>query len=261
MAPSARKLNTKTSFQFRQNHSSLMEKISEKIHSHDSSSSFSSDSDNEREVKHQSVPKSSSAKGVHSAINRLLGTKKPVNHVFGGGKPADVFLWRNKKISASVLGGATVTWVLFELLEYHLLTLVCHCSILTLVVLFMWSNASTFIQKSRPNIPGVHLPEVKKIEKVISNRSSLASYCSLTDKFNETNILGKGGFGCVYRAHIDDDNLIASFKRLNCKRQDAETEFKVYSTSFIEINAKFSFSFFGHSDVRLNSNYRMKYIR
>ncbi|RZC78064.1 hypothetical protein C5167_002278 [Papaver somniferum] len=124
-----------------------MEKISEKIHSHDSSSSSSSDSDNEREVKHQSVPKSSSAKGVHSAINRLLGTKKPVNHVFGGGKPADVFLWRNKKISASVLGGATVTWVLFELLEYHLLTLVCHCSILTLVVLFMWWNASTFIQK------------------------------------------------------------------------------------------------------------------
>ncbi|MCL7050217.1 hypothetical protein MKW94_022399, partial [Papaver nudicaule] len=36
----------------------------------------------------------------------------------------DVFLWRNKKISASVLGGATVAWVLFELLGYHLLTLV-----------------------------------------------------------------------------------------------------------------------------------------
>ncbi|XP_026416969.1 reticulon-like protein B3 [Papaver somniferum] len=151
--------------EFRKNHSSLMEKISEKIHSHDSSSSSSSDSDNEREVKHQSVPKSSSAKGVHSAINRLLGTKKPVNHVFGGGKPADVFLWRNKKISASVLGGATVTWVLFELLEYHLLTLVCHCSILTLVVLFMWWNASTFIQNLIKEFVVVLMVEVQVLEE------------------------------------------------------------------------------------------------
>ncbi|KAI3891429.1 hypothetical protein MKX03_020711 [Papaver bracteatum] len=47
-----------------------------------------------------------------------------------------------------------------------------------------------------------------------------------TDKFNESNILGEGGFGCVYRAHFDDDNLIAAVKRLNCERQDAETEFE-----------------------------------
>lgn len=60
---------------------------------------------------------------------------------------ADVFLWRNKKISAGVLGGATAIWVLFELLEYHLLTLVCHCLIVALAVLFLWSNASTFINK------------------------------------------------------------------------------------------------------------------
>lgn len=60
---------------------------------------------------------------------------------------ADVFLWRNKKISAGVLGGATAFWVLFELLEYHLLTLVGHCLILSLAILFLWSNASTFINK------------------------------------------------------------------------------------------------------------------
>ena len=60
---------------------------------------------------------------------------------------ADVFLWRNKKISASVLGGATALWVFFELLEYHLVTLVCHILILSLAVLFLWSNVSTFINK------------------------------------------------------------------------------------------------------------------
>ncbi|KAK4735516.1 hypothetical protein R3W88_009777 [Solanum pinnatisectum] len=71
---------------------------------------------------------------------------------------ADIFLWRDKKI-ASVLGFATSLWVLFELLQYHLLTLVCHILILALAVLFLWSNASTFINKSPPQIPDVILPE------------------------------------------------------------------------------------------------------
>lgn len=130
---------------------SVTEKITEKIHGHDSSSSSSSsDSDDD---------KKSSASSLKTKVFRLFGREKPVHKVLGGGKPADVFLWRNKKISAGVLGGATVIWVLFELLEYHLLTLVCHCLIVALAVLFLWSNASTFINKSPPRIPEVHIPE------------------------------------------------------------------------------------------------------
>ncbi|KAJ4728198.1 Reticulon-like protein [Melia azedarach] len=127
----------------------IMEKISEKIHGHDSSSS-SSDSDNDEPASQSSVK---------AKIFRLFGRERPVHQVFGGGKPADVFLWRNKKISAGVLGGATAIWVLFELIEYHLLPLVCHILILALATLFLWSNAHTFIHKSPPRIPEVHLPE------------------------------------------------------------------------------------------------------
>ncbi|CAI9102043.1 OLC1v1000231C2 [Oldenlandia corymbosa var. corymbosa] len=72
---------------------------------------------------------------------------------------ADVFLWRNKKISAAFVLGATAVWILFELLEYHLLTLVCHILILVLAILFLWANASTFINKSPPRIPEVQLAE------------------------------------------------------------------------------------------------------
>lgn len=60
---------------------------------------------------------------------------------------ADVFLWRDKKVSSGVLGVATATWILFELLHYHLLTLVCHSLILSLAILFLWSNATIFINK------------------------------------------------------------------------------------------------------------------
>ncbi|KAG5539597.1 hypothetical protein RHGRI_019961 [Rhododendron griersonianum] len=130
---------------------SVMEKITEKLHEEDSSSS--SDSDDGK--------KTSSFK---SDKFRLFGREKPLHKVLGGGKPADVFLWRDKKISVGVLGGATAIWVLFDVLEYHFLTLVCLALILGLAMLFLWSNASTFINKSPPHIPEVHIPEEPVLE-------------------------------------------------------------------------------------------------
>ncbi|CAK7324828.1 unnamed protein product [Dovyalis caffra] len=132
---------------------SMVDKITEKIHDNDSSSSSDSDDDKFDAVK--------------SKIFRLFGREKPVHKVFGGGKLADVFLWRNKKISGGVLVGATAVWVLLELLGYHLITLVCHLSIFSLAVLFLWSNASNFLNKSPPKIPEVVLPE-KCVREVAS---------------------------------------------------------------------------------------------
>nr|GLL28199.1 reticulon-like protein B3 [Ipomoea trifida] len=127
---------------------SVMDKITEKFHGHDSSS----DSDDE---KHKESP----VEAVKAKIYRLFGREKPVHKVLGGGKPADIFLWRDKKVSAGVLGFATAIWVFFELLEYHLLTLVCHVLILALAISFLMSNASTFIKKSPLHIPEVCIPE------------------------------------------------------------------------------------------------------
>ncbi|CAA2964034.1 reticulon B2 [Olea europaea subsp. europaea] len=127
---------------------SLIEKITEKFHGHDSSS----DSEDEKGMK-------SAADAVKAKIYRLFGREKPVHNVLGGGKPADIFLWRDKKISAGVLGVATAIWVLFELLEYHLLSLVAHILILALAILFLWSNTSTYIKKAPPKIPEIIIPE------------------------------------------------------------------------------------------------------
>lgn len=127
---------------------SIMEKIADKIHGHDSSSSSDSDDD-----------KKHSSSSLKSKIYRLFGREKPVHKVLGGGKPADIFLWRDKKISAAVLGTVTAIWALFEVFEYNLLTLICHLLIVTLVVLFLWSNASTLINKAPPKIPEVRIPE------------------------------------------------------------------------------------------------------
>lgn len=56
---------------------SVMEKISEKIHGHDSSSSWDSDSDHEKPA----TPSSVKAK-----VYRLFGRERPLHHVLGGGK-------------------------------------------------------------------------------------------------------------------------------------------------------------------------------
>ncbi|KAL6291589.1 hypothetical protein ACE6H2_009099 [Prunus campanulata] len=141
------------------------ESLMDKIYGHHASASSSDSDDDKKKSKHDVVKpkveddKPSTHDSVKSKIFRLFGREKPVHKVLGGGKPADVLLWRNKKISASVLGGATVLWVFFELLEYHLITLVCHLLILSLAVFFLWSNASTFINKSPPQIPKVQLSE------------------------------------------------------------------------------------------------------
>ncbi|XP_038876010.1 reticulon-like protein B2 [Benincasa hispida] len=136
---------------------SLLDKITEKIHAHDSSSSDSDDD------------KGDTSASFKSKIYRLFGRERPVHKVFGGGKPADIFLWRDKKVSGGVLGGATVAWILFELLEYHFLTLICHILMAALAVVFLWSNASFFINKSLPHIPQVHIPEepVKEIASAL----------------------------------------------------------------------------------------------
>ncbi|MED6220884.1 hypothetical protein PIB30_049079 [Stylosanthes scabra] len=46
-----------------------------------------------------------------------------------------------------------------------------------------------------------------------------------TNQFDESNILGEGGFGCVYKARFDD-NLVVAVKKLHCQTQNAEREFE-----------------------------------
>lgn len=99
------------------------------------------------------------SKSVNSQFNKLFGRQKPVHHVLGGGKSADCMLWRNKKISASVLSSATVVWVLFEWLNYNFLSLLCFGLVIGMVGQFLLSNASGLLNRSRSEVPRLVLPE------------------------------------------------------------------------------------------------------
>ncbi|KQK06901.1 reticulon-like protein B1 [Brachypodium distachyon] len=131
-------------------HGSLLEKINDKIHEYkDKGSSSSSDSDDDKKKPHKSKKK------------KLFGRKHPLHHVLGGGKAADLVLWRDKQTSGSILAGVTVFWLLFEAIGYHLLTFLCHSLILFLTVCFVWSNTASFINRSPPKFPDAILSEVQ----------------------------------------------------------------------------------------------------
>ncbi|KAL8139908.1 hypothetical protein V2J09_005929 [Rumex salicifolius] len=108
------------------------------------------------------------SQSVTSGFNRLFGRQEPLHHIFGGGKSADVLLWRNKKISASILGGATAIWVLFEWLNYHFLTILCFFLVLGMLVQFGWSNASGFMTRSPSQVPRIELPDQLFVNLAVS---------------------------------------------------------------------------------------------
>ncbi|XP_074568989.1 reticulon-like protein B5 [Curcuma longa] len=123
----------------------MADRMNEMVHEYKGSSS--SDSDNEDPSFHDSRKK------------HLFGRKKPLHAVLGGGKSADVILWRNKQLSGSILAGVTIIWLLFEWIGYHLLTFICHFLILLLAVCFLWSKAASFFNRSPTKFPEVILPE------------------------------------------------------------------------------------------------------
>ncbi|XP_057796741.1 reticulon-like protein B8 isoform X2 [Salvia miltiorrhiza] len=116
-------------------------------------------SDNVSKHKKVSFSEDDDSSSVSCQVKKLFGREKPVHHILGGGKSADVLLWRNKKISAGVLGGATVVWVLFEWLNYNFLSLSCFALIIALLLQFLWTNASSILNRSSSSAPRVVLPE------------------------------------------------------------------------------------------------------
>lgn len=116
-------------------------------------------SDNLPKQKNKSFFEDEKSNSMSSQFNRLFGRQKPVHNILGGGKSADVLLWRDKKISASSLTGATIVWVLFEWLNYNFLTLLSLAIVIGMVVQFVWKTASGILNRSPSEVPRLVLPE------------------------------------------------------------------------------------------------------
>ncbi|CAO2206406.1 unnamed protein product [Urochloa humidicola] len=78
---------------------------------------------------------------------------------------------------------------------------------------------------------GNMLPAQRKLNSLKTSKKEVIAMMdfsvleSATSKFSEEHILGKGGFGCVYRACLDKSG-VAAVKKLNCCREEVEKEFE-----------------------------------
>lgn len=105
----------------------------------------------------------------HKSIHRLLG----------GGKAADVLLWKDRNLSAGVLAGATLIWFLFDVVEYNIVPLLCQIAIFTMLVIFIASNAAPLFDIDPPRIPQVVISEHTFREMALTIRYKLTNAVSL----------------------------------------------------------------------------------
>ncbi|KAL2561536.1 hypothetical protein AAZV13_20G087900 [Glycine max] len=89
----------------------------------------------------------------------LLDRQRPLHAVLGGGKLADILLWKDKISSASMVAGFSIIWFLFEVVEYNFLTLLCHILMAIMLILFVWYNAAGLITWNLPQIYDFQIPE------------------------------------------------------------------------------------------------------
>lgn len=99
---------------------------------------YSSDSDDSRS-------------SYSAPTRRFLAHDRPMHASFGGGQVADMLLWRDKTLTASMLIGFTVIWSLFEVMEYNFVTLLCHISMSIMLILFIWSMGAGFVDWTPPD--------------------------------------------------------------------------------------------------------------
>ncbi|XP_068639122.1 reticulon-like protein B9 [Aristolochia californica] len=104
---------------------------------------------------------------------KLFGRERHLHSVFGGGRVADVVLWRNRNLSAAILIGFTLMWFLFEVVEYPFITLLCHISITAMLLVFIWSNVAALFDRSAPKIPEMILSESAFREVSLAVRAEL----------------------------------------------------------------------------------------
>uniref|UniRef100_A0A8R7TSE2 Reticulon-like protein n=1 Tax=Triticum urartu TaxID=4572 RepID=A0A8R7TSE2_TRIUA len=84
---------------------------------------------------------------------------KSIHRILGGGKAADVLLWKNRNVSAGVLAGATLTWFLLDVVEYNAVPLLCQIAIFAMLAIFIASNAAQLFDRAPPRIPQVVISE------------------------------------------------------------------------------------------------------
>ncbi|KAJ7527394.1 hypothetical protein O6H91_16G051900 [Diphasiastrum complanatum] len=101
---------------------------------------------------------SSSAEASPSP-SRLFNRQRSVHQLLGGGKTADLLLWRKRNSTLGILTAVSGGYFLFEWSGYTLLSIISNVLLFVIIFLFLWANAASFLNRSPPPIPELQLSE------------------------------------------------------------------------------------------------------
>ncbi|GAB4827693.1 hypothetical protein Ancab_034579 [Ancistrocladus abbreviatus] len=91
--------------------------------------------------------------------DRLGDRQKPIHQIMGGGKAADLILWKRRRVSFGVIVVATVTWLLFERSGLPFLTICSDVLLILIVLLFLRANYAVLRNKQLEELPELVLSE------------------------------------------------------------------------------------------------------
>ncbi|KAL5974774.1 hypothetical protein ACLOJK_031445 [Asimina triloba] len=98
---------------------------------------------------------------------RLFDRQRSIYQIMGGGRAADVILWKYQSISVGVIVFATVVWLLYEFSGLSFLSISSDLLLILIVVLFIRANGGAYLNKQiRP------LPELVLSEEMVHNAAA-----------------------------------------------------------------------------------------
>eukprot|EP00268_Persea_americana_P017514 TRINITY_DN18447_c0_g1_i4.p1 TRINITY_DN18447_c0_g1~~TRINITY_DN18447_c0_g1_i4.p1 ORF type:complete len:239 (+),score=29.33 TRINITY_DN18447_c0_g1_i4:329-1045(+) len=108
----------------------------------------------------------SSSTAVDSGY-RLFDRQRSIRQIMGGGKAADVILWKRRSISFGIIVVATVAWLLYERSGLSFLSISSDILLILIVFQFVRANSAVLLNKQlRP------LPELVLSEEMVNNAAA-----------------------------------------------------------------------------------------
>ncbi|XVF24328.1 hypothetical protein REPUB_Repub13aG0118300 [Reevesia pubescens] len=116
----------------------------------------SSNNDGE-ETRNQTIPSTSSTSS--SDDYRLFGRQGSLHQFLGGGKVADILLWKRWHVSFGVIIVATVAWFIFERPGLPFLSICSDVLLILIVLLFVHANYAAYTNRQLQTLPELVLSE------------------------------------------------------------------------------------------------------
>ncbi|KAG9445488.1 hypothetical protein H6P81_016828 [Aristolochia fimbriata] len=115
--------------------------------------------DGNGDTRRERMVENSSALVPAAPCYRLFDRQRSIRQIMGGGKAADVILWKQWQVSFGIIVVATVGWLLFEWSGISSLSICSDILLILVVIQFIWANGAALLNKQLQPLPELVLSE------------------------------------------------------------------------------------------------------